>query len=66
MPELEVKRKAEELSVVPAKKTRHEISVVGTREKAVVTSSVSFVVYIFTSLFLYIKYNISCLVITNK
>lgn len=40
MPELEIKRKAEEYAVVPAKKTRHEISVVGTREKAVVTSSV--------------------------
>lgn len=41
MPEIEAKRKADELSVVPAKRTRHEISVVGTREKAVVTSSVS-------------------------
>ncbi|CAH1638948.1 unnamed protein product [Spodoptera littoralis] len=40
MPELEAKRKADDLSVVPAKRTRHEISVVGTREKAVVTSSV--------------------------
>ncbi|XP_061719038.1 U5 small nuclear ribonucleoprotein 40 kDa protein [Cydia pomonella] len=39
MPELE-KRKADDYSVVPSKKTRHEISVVGTREKAVVTSSV--------------------------
>lgn len=37
---MEIKRKGEEYSVVPAKKTRHEISVVGTREKAVVTSSV--------------------------
>lgn len=45
MPELEAKRKAEELSLVPAKKTRHEISVVGTREKAVVTSSVSYLYY---------------------
>lgn len=42
MPELEIKRKAEEYAVVPAKKTRHEISVVGTREKAVVTATVCF------------------------
>ncbi|CAK1550319.1 unnamed protein product [Leptosia nina] len=40
MPELEIKRKADEYSVVPAKKTRHEISVAGTREKAVVTATV--------------------------
>lgn len=40
MPELE-KRKAEEVAIVPSKRTRHEISVVGTREKAVVTTSVS-------------------------
>lgn len=40
MPEIE-KRKADEYSVVPSKRTRHEISVVGTREKAVVTSAVS-------------------------
>ncbi|CAG9134776.1 unnamed protein product [Plutella xylostella] len=40
MPEMETKRKADDYSVVPAKKTRHEISVVGTREKAVVTSAV--------------------------
>lgn len=39
MPELE-KRKADELSLVAAKRTRHEISVVGTRERAVVTSTV--------------------------
>lgn len=38
---MEIKRKADEYSVVPAKRTRHEISVAGTREKAVVTSSVS-------------------------
>lgn len=41
MPEIEIKRKADDLSLVPAKRTRTEISVVGTREKAVVTSSVS-------------------------
>ncbi|RVE47117.1 hypothetical protein evm_008194 [Chilo suppressalis] len=40
MADIEMKRKADDYSVVPAKKTRHEISVVGTREKAVVTSSV--------------------------
>ncbi|XP_026754638.1 U5 small nuclear ribonucleoprotein 40 kDa protein [Galleria mellonella] len=40
MPEMEIKRKADDYSVVPAKRTRHEISVVGTREKAVVTSAV--------------------------
>ncbi|XP_059057733.1 U5 small nuclear ribonucleoprotein 40 kDa protein [Achroia grisella] len=40
MPEIEAKRKADDYSVVPAKRTRHEISVVGTREKAVVTSAV--------------------------
>ncbi|XP_063829235.1 U5 small nuclear ribonucleoprotein 40 kDa protein [Ostrinia nubilalis] len=39
MPEIE-KRKAEDFSLVPSKRTRHEISVVGTREKAVVTSAV--------------------------
>lgn len=38
--EMEIKRKADDYSVVPAKKTRHEITVVGTREKAVVTSAV--------------------------
>jgi hypothetical protein len=43
MAEVEIKRKADDLSVVPAKRTRHEISVAGTREKAVVTSAVSFV-----------------------
>lgn len=47
MPEIEMKRKGEEYSVVPAKKTRHEISVVGTREKAVVTSSVSSTLFIY-------------------
>lgn len=40
MPEMDMKRKAEEFSMVPSKRTRHEITVVGTREKAVVTSSV--------------------------
>lgn len=40
MPEMEIKRKADDYSMVPAKKIRHEISVVGTREKAVVTSNV--------------------------
>lgn len=40
MPEIE-KRKADDYSLVPSKRTRHEISVVGTREKAVVTSAVS-------------------------
>ncbi|KAG6451132.1 U5 small nuclear ribonucleoprotein 40 kDa protein [Manduca sexta] len=40
MPEMEIKRKADDLAVVPSKRTRHEISVIGTREKAVVTSSV--------------------------
>lgn len=42
MPEIEIKRKAEDTAVVPlSKRTRHEISVAGTREKAVVTSAVS-------------------------
>lgn len=41
MPEIEAKRKADDMSVVPSKRTRTEITVVGTREKAVVTSSVS-------------------------
>lgn len=52
MPEMEIKRKADEYSVVPSKRTRHEITVIGTREKAVVTSSVSvcetfFIIYIY-------------------
>lgn len=46
MPEMEMKRRGDEYSVVPAKKTRHEISVVGTREKAVVTSTVRYLIFI--------------------
>lgn len=42
MPEIEIKRKAEDAgAVVLSKRTRHEISVAGTREKAVVTSAVN-------------------------
>lgn len=36
-----MKRKGDDYSIVPSKRTRNEISVVGTREKAVVTSAVS-------------------------
>lgn len=50
MPELE-KRKADDFAVVPAKRTRHEISVVGTREKAVVTSSVRCFINVYILIF---------------
>ncbi|GBP17997.1 U5 small nuclear ribonucleoprotein 40 kDa protein [Eumeta japonica] len=38
--DMEPKRKAEDYTIVPANKVRHDISVIGTREKAVITSSV--------------------------